>query len=88
MLRKIMLVAVIAAVSLPVAGFARDKRHETQGQAVPQSQDAIDRAACSGDSHRYCRAMLGDDMSVLSCLQTNRAKLTRACRGVLERNGV
>jgi hypothetical protein len=52
------------------------------GQGTPQEQ-----AACRPDARRLCREFVGNDMAVLSCFQQNRAKLSQACRAVLERRG-
>jgi hypothetical protein len=52
------------------------------GQGTPEEQ-----AACRPDARRLCREFVGNDMAVLSCFQQNRAKLSRACRAVLERRG-
>ena len=46
-----------------------------------------DRAACEGDARRYCRDAIPDNMRVLACLQQNRQRISRACRGVLEKYG-
>jgi hypothetical protein len=54
--------------------------------AVAQSSDT--HAACARDVSRHCRAKMNDgDMVVLSCLQENRAKLSKACAKVLSDNG-
>ena len=43
---------------------------------------------CGRDAQRFCRAHLNDgDQVVLSCLQQNRAKLTKACQQTLAANG-
>jgi len=48
-----------------------------------QGQDA-----CARDVSRFCRAHMNDgDMVVLSCLQQNRARLSRACAKVLTDHG-
>jgi len=44
--------------------------------------------ACGRDASRFCRAHLNDgDQVVLSCLQQNRAKLSKACQAKLAENG-
>ncbi len=50
---------------------------------TPQEQHA-----CSHDASRFCRKDLGNDGAVQGCLQTNRAKLSRACRKVFESHGM
>lgn len=51
-------------------------------QGTPEEQ-----AACAPDSTRYCKAAEPDTFRVLACLQQNRAKISRACRRVLESHG-
>jgi Cysteine rich repeat len=46
-----------------------------------------DRAACESDVRRYCQAAIPDNMRVLACLQQVRARISPACRGVLEKYG-
>ena len=70
---KIILVALVL-VACPSAGMAQ--------QGTPQEQ-----AACRPDTRKFCRDMVGNEMAVLACLQQNRAKISRACREVLERHG-
>ncbi|MGL6061357.1 MAG: cysteine rich repeat-containing protein [Bradyrhizobium sp.] len=52
------------------------------------AQQKAGQDACGRDASRFCRAHLGEgDMVVLSCLQQNRAKLTKACQATLAANG-
>jgi hypothetical protein len=46
-----------------------------------------DRAACQPDVQRFCEAALPDTNRVLQCLQTNRTRISVACRQVLEKYG-
>jgi hypothetical protein len=46
-----------------------------------------DRAACEPDVKRHCKAAIPDNMRVLSCLQANRQRISKACQGVLVRYG-
>jgi len=58
--------------------------------AFAQEQASRDeQAACRGDTRRFCRAVDPDSgtFGILNCLKQNRAKLSRACRGVLESHG-
>jgi len=44
--------------------------------------------ACARDASRFCRPYLQQgDMVVLSCLQQNRPRLSRACQATLAANG-
>jgi hypothetical protein len=43
---------------------------------------------CARDVSRFCRAVIDQgDMVVLSCLQQNRARLSKTCAKVLTDNG-
>ncbi|MBR0710857.1 MULTISPECIES: hypothetical protein [Bradyrhizobium] len=50
---------------------------------TPQEQNA-----CSRDASRLCRKELGNDGAVQSCLQANRAKLSKACSKVFASHGM
>ena len=54
-------------------------------QGTPKEQ-----AACRPDVHQFCSSIKpgSNDVMFLLCLQTNRAKLSKACRDVLESHGV
>lgn len=72
MLRKRLTLAFLLA-AIPTMGFAQSNQNDR---------------ACRGDASRLCRKVLAQgDMVILQCLQTNRAKLSRGCRKVLEDNG-
>jgi hypothetical protein len=44
--------------------------------------------ACARDVTRFCRAYINQgDMVVLSCLQANRARISRACNKVMIEHG-
>jgi len=54
--------------------------------------DAQERAACHPDVVRYCKELIKDGdnadvFAILSCLQTNRTKISRACNQVLANHG-
>ena len=51
-----------------------------------------ERAACHPDVMRYCRQLVKDNdqadvFAILDCLQTNRARISGACRQVLADHG-
>lgn len=46
-----------------------------------------EQSACRRDSIRFCRDVLSDNMRVLACLQSNRAKISKACQAVLTSHG-
>jgi hypothetical protein len=80
------LLALSLIASVPPA-FAQSNRAPGATTGQGGQGTAEERAACRPDVRRHCRSAGGDTMAVLSCLQSHRAQLSRACRGVLERNG-
>ncbi|MBI5114257.1 MAG: hypothetical protein HZA68_20000 [Rhodovulum sp.] len=46
-----------------------------------------DQKACHNDAVKLCKSVLGDDMAVLSCFQSQRSRLSVPCRRVLEKYG-
>ena len=46
-----------------------------------------DQRNCRPDAVRLCKDHMGDDDATLRCFQANRAKLSDACAGVLEKYG-
>ena len=76
-MRKSLLVA--ALLSLSVCGGAIAQQHG----GTPEEQKA-----CAHDVQKFCRAVMNEpDLAILSCLQQNRSKLTRACDQVLSSHG-
>jgi hypothetical protein len=57
----------------------------------PVQGTAEDRAACHPDVVTFCQTELRTDecdvFAILGCLQRNRARISAACRHVLEANG-
>jgi hypothetical protein len=57
----------------------------------PVQGSAQDRAACQPDVVGFCQTELRTDecdvFAILGCLQRNRARISAACRHVLESNG-
>jgi len=52
------------------------------------AQSAHEHDACARDVARFCRAHMNDgDQVVLSCLQQNRSRISRACEKVLVEHG-
>jgi hypothetical protein len=46
-----------------------------------------EQAACAPDARKLCSKVPQDEMTVLSCLVAQRAKLSQSCRQVLQRYG-
>lgn len=75
---------VLATIMLTALGGLSSVPAFAQGHmGTPQEQKA-----CSRDASRFCRKDLGNDMAVQSCLQANRAKLSRACSKVFQSHGM
>jgi hypothetical protein len=56
--------------------------------ALPASAQQRHDPGCARDVSRFCRAVIDQgDMVVLSCLQQNRARLSRICAKVLTDHG-
>jgi hypothetical protein len=70
-----------AALTLTAATMA-----SAQGQG-----DARERAACRPDVMRFCKQIIKDTnddvISILNCLQSNRARISKACNQVLVSHG-
>jgi hypothetical protein len=79
-MRKIFLVAALLSLSVSGAAIADPQQ---QHSGTPEEQKA-----CAHDVQKYCRAIMDQpDLIVLSCLQQNRPKLTKACDQVLASHG-
>jgi hypothetical protein len=77
---------MVRSVSLVFAVFLISTAATAQNEVGPHSEQEDD--ACRGDVHRFCRDAEPDELRILSCLQTNRARLTKACQGVLQSHGM
>jgi len=77
---------MIRSVSLVIALFLISTVAPAQNQIGPHNSQDDD--ACKGDAQRFCRDAIPDQFRVLACLQTNRARLSRACQAVLQSHGV
>ncbi|QPF92929.1 hypothetical protein [Bradyrhizobium commune] len=81
MSRKLFVLATIALAAL--SGLSTTPILAQGHMGTPQEQNA-----CSRDASRLCRKDLGNDGAVQSCLQANRAKLSRSCGKVFESHGM
>jgi len=78
-MRKSFFVAALLALSVSAGAVAQQQQHG----GTPDEQKA-----CAHDVQKFCRAVMNDsDITVLNCLQQNRAKLTKACDQVLVSHG-
>jgi hypothetical protein len=75
-MHKSFLALVLLSLSVSTAAVAQER-----GTAEEQK-------ACSRDVQRYCRPVIDQgDLIVLSCLQQNRPRISKACDKVLKDHG-
>ncbi len=82
-MRLISVFAIAVTLTTATAAFA---------EPPAQPGDDKEHAACHPDVLRYCRELVKDDnnsdvFAILNCLQTNRPKISAACRQVLASHG-
>lgn len=77
MLRRICLAVALTAVS--TIAFAQNDQDRARDR---------ESRACRGDAHRLCRKEGDDELAVANCLSANKARISRACRAVLEGHGM
>jgi hypothetical protein len=90
MVRTIVLTALLLAVA--TAAAPAQIPAQPPPVASPLQGTEQERAACHPDVVRFCRDLVKDDansdvFAILSCLQTNRNRLSRACGEVLVSHG-
>jgi hypothetical protein len=75
-------------ISVLALGIAVGTAAQAQAQTKGNAQE---RAACHADVVKYCQTQLqvnpNDLGGILTCLQTNRAKISKACQKVLSSHG-
>jgi hypothetical protein len=77
MLRRVSL--ILALLALPTIALA---------EAQYPKQDSPEARACRHDAQRFCKNEIPDQFRVASCLQSNRERISRPCRAVLESHGM
>jgi hypothetical protein len=76
---KLILAVILASAAWSTVAAAQQQ----QRSGTKQEQEA-----CSRDVSRYCRPLMDQgDLVILSCLQQNRQKITKACNQVLLSHG-
>ena len=76
-MRKYLLALALLPLALPTGALAQQQRGTAEEQA-----------ACTRDVQKFCRAVIDQgDLVILSCLQQNRAKISRPCDAVLKNHG-
>jgi hypothetical protein len=78
-MHKLFLALTLLSLSVSTGAIAQQQ----QRSGTPEEQKA-----CSRDVQRFCRPVIDQgDLTILSCLQENRPKLTSACDQVLKSHG-
>jgi hypothetical protein len=76
------------AIPIAICAFAFGISGVEQASAQGNEQE---RTACRHDVRRFCQAELqrnpGDMLSIAGCLQANRSRISRTCRGALANHG-
>jgi hypothetical protein len=77
-------------VTAPPHAFAQGSGQTKSSDSKWQQGTEQENAACRRDTRRLCRHVKADEGSnaFLTCLQANRAKLSKACKDVLESHGL
>jgi hypothetical protein len=87
MSRSILMMCVVLIVA-PSAALAQQRPLPLPFPPLIDTQGTPEeRAACYGDVQRYCRNAGSDTFAILGCLQSNRQRISPACRGVLQSHG-
>jgi hypothetical protein len=77
---------MVRSVSLVLALFLISTAASAQSQIGPHTDQDDD--ACRGDVNRLCKDAIPDQLRILSCLQTNRTRISKRCQVVLETHGM
>lgn len=86
---RALMLAILLSFSTGAAAQAQPRQPAPAPSPFPNMFEGTpqEQAACRPDSNKFCRDAEPDQLRVLSCLQRNRAKLSKACRRVLESHG-
>jgi hypothetical protein len=79
MMRKFLFALTLLSISVSTGAIAQQQTRS----GTPEEQKA-----CNRDVQRFCRPVIDQgDLTILSCLQQNRPKITPACDQVLKSHG-
>jgi hypothetical protein len=82
------LLAQILAIQLATIPVQAESRTQEPRSQAPLQGTPEEERACNSDTMKYCRSEVPDTFRVLSCLQANRARISKPCRVVLESHGM
>ena len=91
MLRTFVFTTALLLTAATVVPAQVPKQPPPVASPLGQGSDQ-ERAACHPDVIRYCKELVKDDanadvFAILNCLQTNRNRISTACRQVLASHG-
>jgi hypothetical protein len=91
MLRTFVFTTALLLTAATVVPAQVPKQPPPVASPLGQGNDQ-ERAACHPDVIRYCKELVKDDanadvFAILNCLQTNRNRISTACRQVLASHG-
>ena len=76
--------AHLASATLSLVVLAATAFLPAAAQSGPSPQEQM---ACRGDAGKYCAEHIGKPPQMSACLRDNKAKLSDACRKVVESHG-
>ncbi|WP_027520638.1 cysteine rich repeat-containing protein [Bradyrhizobium sp. Ec3.3] len=79
-----MKISVIAALVLTSTVMLASTVAPVSAQSGPTPQEQM---ACRGDASKFCAEHIGKPPQMNACLRDNKAKLSDACRKVVESHG-
>jgi hypothetical protein len=89
---SVLTIALVFAIGPVALAQLPPQPPPVQNPSPMQQGTEQERAACHPDVMRYCRQFVqengqDDVFAILSCLQTNRTRISRACSTVLTSHG-
>jgi hypothetical protein len=82
-MRMIHAIPLAFSVMLPLLGTVA----LAQQQQPQENGTAAERMACTADYQKFCAGVSPGDGRALACLSKQKAKLSPACRAVIEKRG-
>jgi hypothetical protein len=85
-MRLIHAVPLAFSVMLPLLGTVALAQQQ-QPQQQQENGTAAERMACTADYQKFCAGVSPGDGRALACLSKQKAKLSPACRAVIDKRG-
>jgi hypothetical protein len=83
-MRIIHAVPLALSIMLPLLGTGALAQQQPQ---QPENGTAAERMACTMDYQKFCAGVSPGDGRALACLSKQKAKLSPACRAVIDKRG-